>query len=152
MRVPTKILVPTDFSAHSDRALEQALDIAKEYHARVFLLHVMQGELYHPVAVTASDFGLSKGLWRQVKDRQRAESLKKLQDQLDRFPQAKEVDVVLNVHMGVPYQAILREAKEKKIDLIVIGSLGRTGIKKYFIGSVARNVVDGSKCPVLVMK
>jgi nucleotide-binding universal stress UspA family protein len=150
--MPTRILVPTDFSVHSDRALEQALDTAKKYHAKIFLLHVIQEDIYRPIAVTASDFGLSKKLWQQVIDRQRVEIENKLQNQLDKFPQAKEVDVVTNVCQGVPCQAILKEAKEKKIDLIVIASLGKTGIAKYFMGSVARNVVNGSKCPALVIK
>ncbi len=152
MLKPTRILVPTDFSEHSGKALEQALDIAKQYHAKVFLLHVIHKELYRPVAVTAHDFGLSKKMWREVKDRQRAETDSKLQNQLEKFPQATKVDVATNVRLGVPYQAILKEAQEKKIDLIVIASLGRTGIAKYLIGSVARNVVNGSKCPVLVIK
>jgi universal stress protein A len=152
MRLPTRILVPTDFSKYSDSALEQALDLAKLFHAKVFLFHAFQQELYRPVAVTPSDFGLSKEMWREVKERQRSETEKKMQGQLDKFPQSKKVDVTTNVRLGVPYQAILKEAKEKKIDLIVIGSLGRTGIKKIFLGSVARNVVDGSKCPVLVIK
>ena len=50
MLMPTKILVPTDFSEYSDKALEQALDIAKQYHAKVFLLHVIHEETYHSVA------------------------------------------------------------------------------------------------------
>ena len=71
--MPTRILVPTDFSEHSDRALEQALDTAQKYHAKVFLLHVIYEDLYRPIAMTASDFGLSKKLWQQVIDRQRVE-------------------------------------------------------------------------------
>ena len=46
MLMPTRILVPTDFSEYSDRALEQALDIAKQYHAKVFLLHVVHDETH----------------------------------------------------------------------------------------------------------
>jgi universal stress protein A len=50
------------------------------------------------------------------------------------------------------YEEILKEGKEQGIDLIVIASLGRSGIAKYLIGSVARNVLKGSKCPVLLTK
>ena len=57
-----------------------------------------------------------------------------------------------NVRYGVPYDEILKEAEEKKIDLIVIASLGRSGIAKYLIGCVARNVLKGSRCPVLLTK
>jgi universal stress protein A len=152
MLMPTKILVPTDFSEYSDKALEQALDIAKEYHSKVYLLHVIQTELYGPVAWTSSDLGLSKELWQQVRDRYRAERGERMQNQLSKFPQAKEVEVVTNIRLGVPYEEILKEGKEKGIDLIVIASLGRTGIAKYLIGGVARNVAKGSKCPVLLTK
>ena len=53
---------------------------------------------------------------------------------------------------GVPYEEILKEAEEKGVDLIVIASLGRTGLAKYLIGSVARNVLKRAKCPVLLTK
>jgi nucleotide-binding universal stress UspA family protein len=60
--------------------------------------------------------------------------------------------VETNVRKGIPYDEILKEGKDKGIDLIVIASLGRSGIAKYLIGSVARNVLKGSKCPVLLTK
>jgi universal stress protein A len=157
MLMPTKILVPTDFSEYSDKALEQALDIAKQYNARVFLLHVIHEEIYN--YEEGFDFVISKTLshpseevFRQMKDRHRVEIEEKLKNQLNKFPQAKEVDVVTSIRQGIPYDAILKEGKEKEIDLIVIASLGRTGIAKYLIGSVARNVLRGSKCPVLLTK
>jgi universal stress protein A len=149
MLMPTRILVPTDFSEHSDRALEQALDIAKQYHAKVFLLHVVHDEMHHSVAF---DFGLSEEVWRQIKDRHWTETKEKLQKQLEKFPQTKEVEVITNIRQGVAYDEILKEGKENEIDLIVIASLGKTGIAKYLIGGVARNVLRGSKCPVLLIK
>jgi universal stress protein A len=149
MLMPTRILVPTDFSEYSDRALEQALDIAKQYHAKVFLLHVIHEEMHHSAAF---DFCLTEEVWRQVKDRHWVETKEKLQNQLDKYSQAKEVEVVTNIRQGVSYDEILKEGKEKEIDLIVIASLGRTGIAKYLIGGVARNVLKGSKCPVLLTK
>ncbi|OPY78231.1 MAG: hypothetical protein A4E65_02385 [Syntrophorhabdus sp. PtaU1.Bin153] len=149
MLKPTKILVPTDFSEYSDKALEQALDIAKQYKAKVFLLHVVREEVSHRI-----DIGVitDEGLWQEVTDRELAESKARLQNQIDKFPQAKEVEVVTAIRHGIPYEKILEEAEEQGIDLIAIASLGRTGIAKYLIGSVARNVLKGSKCPVLLTK
>lgn len=149
MLMPTKILVPTDFSEYSDRALEQALDISKQYHSKVFLLHVIHEERDDSVP---GDFGLGYERWRSSKDRHRAETEEKMQNQLDKFPQAKDVEVITNVRWGVSYDEILKEGKEKGIDLIVIASLGKKGIAKYLIGSVARNVLRSSKCPVLLTK
>ena len=134
MLMPTRILVPTDFSEHSDRALEQALDIAKEYGAKVFAVHVM----------LVIDEKLEHLLRKEARER--------LQKQFDKFPQAKEAETVASIRNGVVYEEILKEGKERGADLIVIASLGQSGIAKYLIGGVARNVLKGSKCPVLLTK
>ena len=75
-----------------------------------------------------------------------------LQKQIDKFPQSKEISVITDIGTGIPYEAILREATEKGIDLIVIASLGRSAIARFLVGSVARNVLKGAKCPVLLTK
>ncbi|HEY3277395.1 MAG TPA: universal stress protein [Syntrophorhabdaceae bacterium] len=149
MLKPTKILVPTDFSEYSDKALKQALDIAKQYGAKVFLFHVIHEEVHQCVV----DYCITDQQLTAVKEQMMNESRASLEKQLAKFPQAAgEVEVVPDVKLGVPYEAILEEEKEKGIDLIVIASLGRTGIAKYLIGSVARNVLKGAKCPVLLTK
>jgi universal stress protein A len=148
MLVPNRVLVPTDFSAHSDRALSHALDIAKEYYAKLYLLHV----LHEILDLTGLDFISSDRMVHEFKDNTLAWAKKRLELQIEKFPQAREVEVFTNVRRGVPYDEILKEAKEERIDLIVIASLGKTGIVKYLIGSVARNVLKGSKCPVLLTK
>ena len=134
MLIPTKILVPTDFSEHSDRALEQALDIAAQYGAKVYLVHVLN--------VIRSDF----------EELVRKEAQENLAKQLRRFPRAKEIGVAAHIRSGITYEEILKEGKENGIDLIVIASLGQSGIAKYWVGGVARNVLKGSKCPVLLTK
>jgi universal stress protein A len=149
MLMPTKILVPTDFSEQSDRAFEQALDIAMQYHAKVFLLHVIREEVPYQIDI---GFITDEGLWQQIRNSQLAEAKARLQNQIDKFPQAKEVEIVATIRHGIPYEKILEEGKEQGIDLIVIASLGKTGIAKYLIGSVARNVLKGSQCPVLLTK
>jgi universal stress protein A len=148
MLIPTRILVPTDFSESSDRALGHALEIARQYKAKVFLLHVVHEDIYG----AALEFALPEESARHFRDDMVAGAEESLQKQLSYFPQAKEIDVVRNVRWGIPYNEILKEGKEQGIDLIVIASLGRSGIAKYFIGSVARNVLKGSKCPVLLIK
>jgi nucleotide-binding universal stress UspA family protein len=148
MLVPTRILVPTDFSEYSDRAFSQALDIAKEYYAKLYLLHV----LHKALDLTGLDFISSEKMINEFKDNTLAWAKKSLGLQLEKFPRAREVEVFTNIRQGVPYDEILKEAKEERIDLIVIASLGRTGIAKYLIGSVARNVLKGAKCPVLLTK
>lgn len=148
MLTPTRILVPTDFSEYSNRALEQALDIAKEYNAKVLLLHVIHEQAHH----TATDLTLSEEVIEKINNEALAWSEENLRRQLSGFPQAQEVDVATSIRRGIPYDEILKEGKEKGVDLIVIASLGRSGIARYLIGSVARNVLKGSKCPVLLTK
>lgn len=149
MLVPTRILVPTDFSEYSDKALKQAFDIAKQYGAHVYVLHVIQKRLVD----TIDDAGLSypsyiKDMETHMIDKAR----KKLQEEIGKFPTAKEIEVFVDVVIGNTSEAILEEEKRKGIDLIVIASLGRTGISKYLVGSVARNVLKWAMCPVLLTK
>ena len=149
MLKPTKILVPTDFSSYSDTALRQAFDIAKQYNAKVYLLHVIHEKMVDRI----DDYGISYPSYIKDMETKMIDGAKmKLQKQIDKFPQAKELEVFSDVVIGNTSEAIMEEERSKGIDLIVIASLGRTGIAKYLIGSVARNVLKGAKCPVLLTK
>ncbi|MBS1233174.1 MAG: universal stress protein family [Nitrospirae bacterium] len=148
MLVPTRILVPSDFSECSGRALGQALDIANEYQAKVFLLHVV----HEVMDLTGLDFINSEKMIQDFKGNALVWAKRSLQKQLDSFPQVNEVEIETIVRQGVPYIEILKVGEEERIDLIVIASLGKSGFAKYLIGSVARNVLKGSKCPVLLTK
>ncbi len=148
MLMPTRILVPTDFSEYSDRALGQALDIAKEYDSKVYLVHVL-----HDIQdYTGLDFINTEKMVKEFKHNSLAWARKCIELQLERFPQARNMEIFTNIRKGIPYEEILKEAKNERIDLIVIASLGKSGIAKYLIGSVARNVLKGAKCPVLLTK
>ena len=147
MLMPTKILVPTDFSEYSDKALRQALDIAKQYKAKVYVVHV----LHKKNPYDTSDLAIPsyyEDLEKQTIDW----AVKQMQKQIDKFPKSKELEVFSEVVNGNTAEAILEEESSKGIDLIVIASLGRTGIAKYLIGGVARNVLKFAKCPVLLTK
>lgn len=148
MLLPTKILVPTDFSQYSDKALTQALDIAKEYNAKVYVLHVIHEKISHSI----DDYGLSPLSIMRMEKKMINSAKKKLQQQIHKFPLTKEVEIFSEVTLGNPSEVILKMQTEKGIDLIIISSLGRTGLAKYFIGGVARNVLKGSTCPVLLTK
>lgn len=148
MLVPTRILVPTDFSEFSGKALRQALDIANEYQAKVFLLHVV----HEVMDFTGLDFINSEDMIRDFKGNEVVWAERGLKKQLESFPQTNDVEVETIVRRGVPYVEILKVGEEERIDLIVIASLGKSGIARYLIGSVARNVLKGSKCPVLLTR
>ncbi len=148
MLKPTKILVPTDFSEYSDKALRQALDIALQYRAKVFVLHIVHEQITQCVY----DYCLSAIEVQRAEDQLLAAARQNLTKQLAKFPAANEVELTADVRKGLPSEEILKEEQENGIDLIVIASLGRTGLSKYLIGGIARNVLKGAKCPVLLTK
>ena len=148
MLKPTKILVPTDFSPDSDKALKQALDIAKQNNAKVFLLHVIGKHIQQSVDVYSIDYRVVQDMEKQIKN----SAIEKMEKQLARFPQTKEIEIASNIRNGVAYEEILKEQEEKNIDLIVLASLGRTGLSKYLLGNVARIILKEAKCHVLLTK
>ena len=148
MLKPTKILVPTDFSPDSDKALKQALDIAKQNNAKVFLLHVIGKHIQQSVDVYSIDYRVVQDMENQIKN----SAIEKMEKQLARFPQTKEIETASNIRNGVAYEEILKEQEEKNIDLIVLASLGRTGLAKYLLGNVARIILKEAKCHVLLTK
>ena len=148
MLKPTKILVPTDFSEYSDKALRQALDIAKQYGAKVFLLHVIQE---HAIQ-TIDEYSIGIEVVQEIEKQILSKAKESMQKQLAKFAEYKDVEIIADIKNGIPYEETLKEADEKKVGLIVIASLGKSGISRYLIGSVARNVLQGANCPVLLTK
>lgn len=137
-------LVPTDFSHHADQALTEAIELAKALDAHLTLLHVTQlmpltvGEV-PPVYLDEYMADLE------------ANAKQQMQGALDRVHQAGlQADSVIS--HGVPFQTIVDTACDKKVDLIVIGTQGRTGIPHLLIGSVAEKVVRLAPCPVWVAR
>jgi universal stress protein A len=145
---PTNILVPTDFSHHSDKALIQALDIAQHYGGKVHVLHVVNERIRR----ITDQYSISVESVRRLTDKLVNAGKKNIKKQLAKFPQALEVEVTTEVAQGIPSEEILRTQEVQGNDLIVIASLGRTGLARYIIGGVARDVLKGAKCPVLLTK
>ena len=147
MFTPKSILVPTDFSEFSDRAVQQAVDIAEQNNAKIFLLHVID-----KLQQCAIDYCIPMETMMKVQDDSEKEAARKMQEEVDKIVKTKKLDVVFDVKSGVPYEEILKEQQDRKADLIVIASRGRTGILKTLVGSVAERVVREAKCPVLLVR
>lgn len=145
---PKKILVPTDFSQDSDAAFRMALSIAATYQARIFLLHVIS----NTVQQSLSEYSLDQSIVDRVMSMSIVFSNEKLKEAIDKVKKNGNIKVIPDVRKGQPYEEILKEASEQKIDLIVIASHGETGLKKYFIGSVTEKVMKEAKCPVLLIR
>jgi nucleotide-binding universal stress UspA family protein len=135
-----KILVPTDFSPHSDYAYRLASSLARDHGAHLVLLHVRP-----PVVVFGEMYPLS--LPDPAEERQRLlEQLREL------YPADPVVRVEPLVKDGDPVEEILDTAREVGCDLIVLGTHGRTGLGRLVFGSVAEKVLRRACCPVLAVK
>ena len=148
MFTPKNILVPTDFSKHSDTALKKAVEIAKQYGAKIYLLHVITEH----IPQCGIDYCLSEELVNQYETESLRGANEKIKKEANKIAKKTDVNISFDIKSGLAHAVILSEQKAKKIDLIVIASHGKTGILDYFIGSVADKVIKGAKCPVLVIK
>ena len=149
MFAPKKILVPTDFSVYADNALKQAIDIAKQNKAKLFLFHAIDDGFQQ----CAVDYCLNEGDVQKILK----ESIKNAKDKLQQ--EAKKVtdncsgiEIVYDTKRGIPYEEILKEQEEKGIDLIVIASHGKTGVLKNLLGGVVDKVIKRAKCQVLLVR
>ena len=137
---PRCILVPVDFSESSLAALPHALALAQRYQAQLVLLHVI--EPFH--ADMFMDTTESQRKARAVAH----ERLTKLADATKKvWPRTGR-----KLRAGHPVTTIIALAKRTNADLIVMGTHGRTGIQRAFIGSVAERVVRHATCSVLVVR
>ncbi|MCE5263809.1 MAG: universal stress protein [Deltaproteobacteria bacterium] len=147
MKAPQQILVPTDFSTYSAKALQEGLFLAKQFNAKLHLLHVVED-----IQQCAADYCLEESFVRQYRTSGVENSKQKLMSELAKYPEAKELQITTNVRVGRPEEEILKEEKEKNVDLIVIASHGKTGFLQYLMGSVAERVSRGAKCEVMLVK
>lgn len=142
MPVFRTILHPTDFSPESRPAFELACDLARSHGAKLILLHVLE----RPVFVHGGAMSVPPPPPSEDERQTLEQQLQQLQ------PCPPEVSVERLLVEGEPSVAIIRVAKEKNCDLIVLGTHGRTGLKRLLLGSVAEKVLRGAPCPVLTMR
>jgi nucleotide-binding universal stress UspA family protein len=142
-----RILVPTDFSDHSEHAAAYALELAKRYEAdEIHCVHVSD----IPADLMATSAYYMTGPSEQFVEQVRAESRKSLEAFAQKnFPGVPVQAVFLE---GRPFAEIVRYASENQVDLIVISTHGRSGLKHALFGSVAEKVIRKAPCPVLVVK
>jgi nucleotide-binding universal stress UspA family protein len=134
-----KILFPTDFSHTGDAALAMATALARDSGAKLVIVHVEEppvayggGEMYYGMPDPAT------------------EDLRKMLHEIT--PTDATVACEHRLVTGDPASAIARLAKEDDVDLIVMGTHGRTGLTRLLMGSVAEAVVRRASCPVLTYK
>ena len=133
------ILHPTDFSERSDFAFRLACALARDYGARLMILHVAEP----PTAVAAEGVLMLPPTIDLEPLRERLQQLR---------PEDPKILVEHCLVHGGAAEEILQVAQERKCDLIVMGTHGRTGLGRLLMGSVAEEIVRKASCPVLTVK
>lgn len=134
-----KILFATDLSTAAEKALPYALEIARRYGARLYVVHAIApvGYPYAPVAA-----------WPQLEEQEeqfRSQARQRLEYRLEGIPHETEF------RNGQVLSVLRDVVKDKQIDLLVIGTHGRTGVDKALLGSVAETIFREAQCPVLTV-
>jgi nucleotide-binding universal stress UspA family protein len=141
-----RIVHPSDFSTASRPAFARALDLAKRNRAALTLVHVMA-----PFIPMVGDGYVSPRVWQDVERSARAYAMKQL-GKLIATARKSGVRAKAVLREGVAADAIVRTAKGQRADVIVMGTHGRGGFAKLFLGSVAERVVASAPCPVMTVR
>jgi universal stress protein A len=149
---PKKILVPTDFSEASDKAVEHAVDIAARYNAKVAVLHVVEQNVKQCAIDYMVDYCISDDFVKTFERELMKSSNERLAKQIASLTEAKKADITYMVKKGDTADVILDEHDKIGADLIVIAAHGKVGVVKHEIGGVTDKVVRAAKCHVLVNK
>ena len=136
-----KILVPSDGSEFAKKAQKHALFLAKVSGAEII-----------PVSVTENNFVNGLPLDDEVYQLNQILN-ERSHENLEEFDKLNEDDIKMNhvIREGSPARVILDVAAEEQVDLIVMGSSGKSGFDRFIMGSVADKVVNSAKCAVLVV-
>lgn len=137
------ILLPTDGSDTVRAVADHAGSLARQYDATVHVLSVVDTRN----RFEGPSLGLGSEAWEEA-ERERAEQA--VTDAVDALPD--DVATTRAVESGVPHAAIFEYAESADIDVIVMGTHGRTGLDHYLIGSIAERVVRESPVPVLTVR
>jgi nucleotide-binding universal stress UspA family protein len=141
-----RILVPTDFSKFSKNALTYAVAFAEKFGAELYLLHVVQDlALFVPEAIT-----VAPPLAPPVE--QFIEAARTALDRVMKDCCPPSILVHPEVVEGTPFHEIINAARDKDVDLIVMGTHGHAGLAHVLLGSVAEKVVRKAPCPVLTVR
>jgi nucleotide-binding universal stress UspA family protein len=138
------ILVPVDFSSHSERALEMAIGLARTFGAKVHLLHA-----YHLNISVAAPDGII--VPQTLRDTVRDSAASRLERSAQRVT-LEGIQAETHLTADTPSAAIEQTARQIQADLVVMGTRGLTGLKHVFLGSVAERTVRTAPCPVMTVK
>jgi nucleotide-binding universal stress UspA family protein len=143
------ILVPVDFSDKSRQALDFAIQLNERHiNSRILIMHVLDFPSYSFNSAAEMNLSSAQTLYQ-------LEFIKGAHNKLEEwagFVSEAGQEVITKMKYGHPYTAISKEIAKEKVDLIVIGSDGSSGLSEILIGSLAEKVIRYAKCPVITIK
>jgi universal stress protein A len=139
-----RILLATDFSAISTHAVEYAILLGKTFRAELHVLHVLEVEI--PQTIQGGVY-LPLSYFEEL-ERRAPRQLEQVIGTEDR----KSVAITPVIRHGTPYLEITNYARDHQMDLIVLGTHGRSGVSHLLMGSVAEKVVRLASCPVMTIR
>lgn len=137
-----KILVPVDGSEFGKMALQRALNAAEYIGSEIIVLTVAEVNVSYGFRYAGAAKELAASLIKEAEA---------IIEETKEFTKDKEVNIQFIVEKGSPASIILDTVDELGIDLLIIGSSGKSGVNKFLMGSVAEKVVSYAKCDVLVI-
>jgi nucleotide-binding universal stress UspA family protein len=146
MFAPRRILVPTDFTEDSDRALREAIGIAAASRGRVYMLHVDPSV---PFAVGESV--VYPEVINAIEKNDELITRQKMVEEARKVASQTEVEIEFDERHGVTFEEILAYMKDKLIDLVVIEPHAKKGLLKNLLGGVTDRLLKESTCPMLVL-
>lgn len=145
MSLYKNILVMTDFSKDSDNAVKAACIMAKHLDAKLHILHVIHDE-------SKISTYISSKVYESIRKRIDEETEELFEKMDERIPEIVGVDYKKILRRGVPSEECLLEIDKGNYDLVVIGSHGKSGLKKFVMGSTAEKILKRSPISVHVTK
>ena len=144
----SKILHATDYSKASVLALDEAVALAKQNGAELLVLHVIDPV---PPYVAGEDIGGAE-LYMKLEEASKREAEASMQKLMEKVRKLRVNAAKSLLLRGTAHEQIVRTAKNRRANLIVIGTHGRTGLSKLLMGSVASRIVSMAHCPVLTVR
>lgn len=141
-----KILYPTDFSEASLEALKYAVSFARSCQTKLILMHVVNEKIF------SEGLSLARVTAPESLGQEMAAEAKRQLKMLIPAAECQGLDWEMVILNGSPHQEIIRYAKDNHVDMIVIGTNGRSGMEHMMFGSTAEKVVRSADCPVLSVK
>lgn len=147
MRNINKILVATDFSPDSRTALDEAVALGEKFKSTVYVLHAVD-----TIQECAVDYCLTDGQIEATKGKLLGEAKRKLDEELARYKNRKDVALVADLRYGHTYDEILKEESEKHIDLLVVGPHPKKTVWQRLSRHLVDRLANNSTCDTLVVR